>query len=147
MTVLGIDYGKKRVGLAITDKLNMIASPLKTIENDDRMFRQISEVVAENEVDTVVVGLPLNMNGSLGPAGELIQEFVEELRGKLAEAAGEAEGPAVETIDERLTSVQAERSMLRADYSRAKRKQKVDAMAAQILLQSYLDSRGSRRLD
>ena len=133
MILLGIDYGTKRIGLAITDELEIIASPLKTIPNDPAGLDELRKIVAERRVELVVVGLPLNMDGSLGPSGKAANAFAEKLRKELAAP--------VETFDERLTTVQAERSMLMHDLSRAKRAGRRDEMAAQIMLQSCIDAR------
>ena len=137
MTTLGIDYGEKRIGLAISDELEIIASPLATIPNDPNTLNELQRIVAERKVDTVVVGLPLNMDGSLGPSGKAAQAFAQALRDRLKIA--------VETIDERLTTVQAERAMLAHDMTRAKRARRRDEMAAQMLLQSFMDARKRRR--
>ncbi|HUW30437.1 MAG TPA: Holliday junction resolvase RuvX [Planctomycetota bacterium] len=133
MILLGIDYGTKRIGLAITDELEIIASPLKTVPNDPAGLDELRKIVSERRVELVVVGLPLNMDGSLGPAGKAAEAFAEKLRAELAAP--------VETFDERLTTVQAERSMLMHDISRAKRAGRRDEMAAQIMLQSCVDAR------
>ena len=133
MILLGIDYGTKRIGLAITDELEIIASPLKTIPNDPNSIDEIRKIATERGVQLVVVGMPLNMDGSLGPAGKAVQKFAEKLRAEMAAP--------VETFDERLTTAQAERSMLMHDLSRAKRAGRRDEMAAQIMLQSCIDAR------
>ena len=137
MVILGIDYGERRIGLAITDAEEIIASPLKTLPNDAKLFDELSEIVKERKVGEIVVGIPYNMNGSLGPAGEKVLQFAEQLRERL--------GVPVDTIDERLTTVQAERAMLRHDMSRARRRSRVDEMAAQILLQSHVDARKRKK--
>jgi len=137
LVILGIDYGERRIGLAITDAAEIIASPLKTLANDDKLFDLLHATVKERKVEAIVVGMPYNMNGSLGAAGGKVLRFVEQLRERLAIR--------VETVDERLTTVQAERAMLRHDISRARRRSRVDEMAAQILLQSYIDARKRKR--
>jgi len=137
MTVLGIDYGERRIGLAITDELDMIASPLKTIENNPATLAEIKKVVDERKVDTIVVGLPLSLSGEMGPSGLKAKAFADSLRAEVSIT--------VDTFDERLTTVQAERSMLRHDVTRAKRAKHINEMAAQILLQSYVDCRKRRR--
>jgi len=137
VVILGIDYGERRIGLAITDAEEIIASPLKTLPNDAKLFDELSEIVKERKVGEIVVGIPYNMNGSLGPAGEKVLQFAEQLRERL--------GVPVDTIDERLTTVQAERAMLRHDMSRARRRSRVDEMAAQILLQSHVDARKRKK--
>jgi putative Holliday junction resolvase len=139
-TILGIDYGRKRIGAAVSDPGESIASPLSTIEASERacVIAAIKALASEYEAAEVVVGMPRSLNGSLGPMAEEAQNFVEELRGAL--------DVPVRTWDERLTTAQAERAMINADMTRAKRKRKLDKVAAQIMLQSYLDNR-SRKND
>ena len=140
MRILGIDYGDRRTGFAISDEGEMLASGLPTLETGGgatAVAGAVKRVCEEQGVGHVVVGLPLNMDGSHGPRAQTTLEFVERLR--------EALGVEVETWDERLTSVQADRLMLAADLSRKKRKKRVDRLAAQLLLQSYLDARGRSR--
>ena len=136
MRILALDYGTKRVGVAISDELEMIATPLGYLDAQPRekLLDQIAQLVAERGVGLVVVGMPRNMDGSYGPAAEQVREFVEMLEKQLSVP--------VKTWDERLTTAQAEKLLLQADVSRKKRKKKVDQIAAAILLQSYLDSRG-----
>ena len=133
MTALGIDYGTKRIGLAITDELEIIASPLKVIPNDAKTLAEIKGLVAQRKIDTVVVGLPLKMDGSVGPAAEAATRFAEALQKEV--------NATVQTFDERLTTAQAERAMLRHDVSRTRRARRRDQMAAQFLLQSFIDSK------
>ena len=134
MVALGIDLGRKRVGLALSDPSGTIASPLQVIEpsSPDDLLCQVARLVEERSVDTVVVGLPKNMDGSLGPKAQEALAFAEDLKSALA--------CAVVTWDERLTTAQAERAMIQADLSRAKRKKRIDALAAQLMLQAYLDA-------
>jgi len=136
MRILGLDYGDKRIGVALSDAFGWTAQGLEMIERnkagDD--LRRIAELVKEHEVESVVVGLPKNMNGTIGPRGEICMAFAEELRQTLLLP--------VHLWDERLTTVAATRTLLEADVSRRKRKQVVDKMAAALLLQNYLDSRG-----
>jgi len=127
-----VDYGARRIGLAITDAMEIIASPLETIENDDVCIRKLKEIVHEHEVDKVVVGMPLKLDGRPGPAAEKTRRFVRKLEAELEVG--------VDTFDERLTTAQAERAMLRHDISRARRAKRIDQMAAQIMLQSYMDA-------
>jgi len=136
MRILALDYGTRRVGVAISDELEMIATPLGYLDAQPRgkLLDQIAQLVAERGVGLVVVGMPRNMDGSYGPAAEQVREFVEMLEKRLSVP--------VKTWDERLTTAQAEKLLLQADVSRKKRKKKVDQIAAAILLQSYLDSRG-----
>ena len=140
MRILGIDFGDRRTGLAISDEGEMIASGLPTVEasgGPTAVVGAVKRVCDEQGVGHIVVGLPINMDGSRGPRAQTTLEFVERVR--------EAVDVEVETWDERLTSVQADRLMLAADLSRKKRKKRIDRLAAQIMLQSYLDARGRSR--
>jgi len=135
MRVLGIDFGEKRVGLALSDPMGWTAQGLSTLEpkSMNELLDKLAEVIAEREVTELVVGLPQNMNGSLGPKAEEAKRFANRL--------SERFGLPVHLVDERLTTVQAEREMLRADMSRKKRRKRIDRMAAQFILQRFLDSR------
>jgi putative Holliday junction resolvase len=134
MRILAIDHGTKRVGLALSDELKMIAQPLEFIpaEPFTDFLSRLEEVVYEKEVEMILVGLPRNLDGSYGPATVKVQEFVSALKSVVPVP--------IKTWDERLTSAQANRLLIEADVRRDKRKQNVDKMAAAILLQSYLDS-------
>lgn len=134
--VLGVDYGTVRVGIAVSDALGLTAQPVGVFPAADKegLLRQIEKVVSEREIRTVVVGLPLNMDGSEGPAAAGTREFGTML--------GERLGVEVILRDERLSTVRAERTMLERDLSRKKRAQRRDTIAAQLILQSYLDSQG-----
>ena len=135
MRTMGLDYGERRIGVAISDAFGWTAQGSEVIDKKlvkDELGR-IEELVKLHEVDTVIVGLPKNMNGTIGPSGENCIAFAERLKQKL--------GLPVHLWDERLTTVAAERTLLEADVSRSKRKQVIDKMAAAILLQSYLDSK------
>lgn len=133
---LGVDPGKKRIGLAISDPGGTIATPLKILQRQSlqQVLADVASLCRQEEVGTIVVGLPLNMDGTHGPAAQ----DAEQLASRLAEATGLA----VELWDERLSSVSAERSMLDADLSRAMRRRRIDKVAAQIILQGFLDARG-----
>ncbi len=133
MRILGIDYGTKRIGLALSDELGFTAQPLPFVEADN--LRHIAEIVRERAVTKIVVGLPRNMDGSYGPSAEAARELVGKLRPLVAVP--------IETWDERLTTSQAQRVLTEGNVSRAKRKEKVDSMAAQLMLQSYLDAHAS----
>jgi putative Holliday junction resolvase len=134
MRTLGIDPGSKRIGLALSDELGMIAQPLDYIpaEPFDGFVRRLLELIGEREIGSIIVGMPRNMDGSFGPAAEKSKELVEKLK--------ELTGVPVRAWDERLTTAQANRILIAGNVSRKKRKEKVDKMAAAILLQSYLDS-------
>jgi len=133
--ILGIDYGDRRLGMAIGDTEINIATGLPTLERPSPaadVLEPLRRICREQGVERIVVGLPVNMNGSLGERARLSQEFAQRLRDAL--------GIEVETWDERLTTRQADRAMLEGDLSRKKRKERVDRLAAQIMLQSYLDA-------
>ncbi|OFW79040.1 MAG: Holliday junction DNA helicase RuvA [Alicyclobacillus sp. RIFOXYA1_FULL_53_8] len=134
MRILSVDYGLARIGLALSDPTGFLAQGLSVLKrkSDEIAVGQIADLVREREVDRVVVGLPLNMNGSTGERALQCQAFAELLRNQV--------GVEVVMYDERLTTVAAERILIEADMRRKNRKQVIDAVAATILLQSYLDS-------
>ncbi|MCE7790921.1 Holliday junction resolvase RuvX [Salipaludibacillus sp. CUR1] len=135
MKVIGLDVGSKTIGVAVSDALGWTAQGVETIkrnpENEEEDYERIKKVIDENDVTKIVVGLPKNMNGTIGPSGELCQAFAEELAGRT--------GLPVDLWDERLTTVAAERMLVTADVSRKKRKKVIDKMAAVMILQGYLD--------
>jgi putative Holliday junction resolvase len=135
MRILAIDHGSKRIGIAISDELQMIAQPLEFIPSEPfaEFLQRLKDLLREKEVELILVGMPRNMDGSYGPAALKVQAFVAALKGALTIP--------IETRDERLTSAQANRVLIQGGVRRAQRKEKVDQMAAAILLQSYLDSR------
>ena len=135
MRILALDHGTKRIGVAISDELKMIAQPLEFIlaEPFADFLTRLKEIIRSKEVEMILVGIPRNMNGSYGPAALKVQEFVAVL-------LNETIGVPIQTWDERLTSAQANRFLIEADVRRSKRKEKVDQTAAAILLQSYLDA-------
>jgi putative Holliday junction resolvase len=137
MRILAIDHGSKRMGIAVSDELQMIAQPLEFIPAEPfaQFLARLRELLAQKEVELVLVGMPRNMDGSYGPAALKVQEFVAALRNAIAIP--------VQTWDERLTSAQANRFLIEGKVRREERKQKVDKTAAAILLQSYLDSRAT----
>lgn len=133
MIILGIDYGDKRIGVAICDNSEIIATVLETIQNQDKKhIERIIEIVSENNVEKIIVGLPKNMDGSVGPSAQKALNFARTLRKHL--------DVKVEMWDERLSTVEAERSMISQDFSRKKRALKIDMAAAQLILQGYLDN-------
>lgn len=133
--IMGIDYGDRRIGIALSDAFGWTAQGLEVIERrrDGSELGRITELVKEHEVGEIVVGLPKNMNGTIGPRGEVCMEFADGLRNSLSLP--------VHLWDERLSTVSAQRTLIEADVSRKKRKQVVDKMAASLILQNYLDSR------
>lgn len=135
MRYLAIDHGTRRMGIAISDELKMIAQPLEFIASEPfgAFLVRLKELIAEKQVELVLIGMPRNMDGTYGPAAQKVQEFIAALQPELPVP--------IKALDERLTSAQANRVLLQGNVRRADRKQKVDAMAAAILLQSFLDSR------
>jgi len=140
MRILGIDFGTKRIGVALSDELFLTAQGQDTILRKELKadLAAIKAVVASNGVSEVVVGLPLNMNGTYSEKTKETVVFVGELEKMI--------GVPVKTWDERLTSMQADRAMLEGDMSRAKRRKLSDRLAAQLILQSYMDSRKREQL-
>ena len=135
MRILGIDFGDGRIGVAVSDPLGWTAQGLETIQWKDSMRRpaeKIKELADRYGAEKIILGLPKNMNGTLGPSAEKALEFGELL--------SKTTGLEVIKWDERLTTVAAQRAMLEADLSRSKRKKIVDKIAATYILQGYLDS-------
>ncbi|GAE35065.1 Holliday junction resolvase RuvX [Halalkalibacter akibai] len=139
MRALGLDVGTKTIGIALSDELGWTAQGLSTLrrneESPEKDFQAIVDLVNEHNVDTIVIGLPKNMNGTIGPSGERSQEFADTL--------SELVSCTIKMWDERLTTVAAERMLISADVSRKKRKQVIDKMAAVMILQGYLDHKGN----
>lgn len=135
MRILALDHGTKRIGIAISDELKIIAQPLEFVAAEPfaNFVARLKELIRDKEVELILIGMPRNMDGSYGPAALKVQEFVAVLKETIAVP--------IKTWDERLTSAQANRFLLQANVRRAERKQKVDKTAAAILLQSYLDSK------
>ncbi|MFO1443029.1 Holliday junction resolvase RuvX [Bacillus sp. Bva_UNVM-123] len=136
MRTMGLDVGSKTVGVAISDALGWTAQGLETIKiNEEKQefgFTKIGQIIKDHEVNKIIVGLPKNMNGTVGPRGEASQFFASELERLF--------GLPVVLWDERLTTMAAERVLIEADVSRKKRKKVIDKMAAVMILQGYLDS-------
>ena len=138
---MGLDVGSKTVGIALSDAQGWTAQGLETLkineEKNEFGFEQIGKIIKENEVSKIVVGLPKNMNGTIGPRGEASQFYASELEKRF--------GLPVVLWDERLTTMAAERVLLEADVSRKKRKKVIDKMAAVMILQGYIDSQNTMR--
>jgi len=130
---MALDAGDKRIGVALSDPLGITAQGITVLENTFNVFAEIANLCKEHDVERVVVGLPKNMNNTLGPRAEWAQEF--------ALAVAEATGLPVDMEDERLTTAAATRMMVDADISRGKRRKVVDKMAAVLILQNYLAKR------
>jgi putative holliday junction resolvase len=133
MRILGLDIGSKTIGVAISDPLGWTAQGITTIRRSkkEQDLEEIKKLCKEYSVETIVIGLPKNMNGSIGESGERVLEFSEQIKSFT--------GLQVEMWDERLTTVAAHKAMLEADLSRGKRKKIVDKIAAIYILQGYLD--------
>ncbi len=134
MRILALDPGSKRIGIAVSDELKMIATPLEFFpaEPFNEFLERLKQLVREKEVELLLIGMPRNMDGTYGPAALKAQEF--------AAAINAAITIPIKMWDERLTSAQAQRFLIEGGVRRDKRKEKVDKTAAAILLQSYLDS-------
>jgi putative Holliday junction resolvase len=134
MRILALDHGTVRIGVAVSDELKLIATPLEYIPAEPfaAFLVRLKEILRDKEVELILIGMPRNMNGSYGPAALKVQEFVAVLNSALTVP--------IKLWDERLTSTQANRYLIEGNVRRADRKQKVDKAAAAILLQSYLDS-------
>lgn len=135
MRILGLDHGTRRVGVAVSDEMQMIALPLEYIAPEpfaDFLVR-LKEILREKEIGLILIGMPRNMDGSYGPAALKVQEFAAVLK--------DAVTVPLKLWDERLTTTQAQKFLIQGGMRREKRKEKVDQTAAAILLQSYLDSR------
>ena len=134
MRVLAIDHGTKRMGIAVSDELGILAQPLEFIPADPfgKFLARLKEILGDREIEQILVGMPRNMDGSYGPQALKVQDFVAVLKKSVLQP--------IKTWDERLTTVQAA-GALRASGKKAKQqKGKVDAAAAAVLLQGYLDS-------
>lgn len=136
--LMGLDYGDKTIGVAVSDELGWTAQGLEVIRRTtkERDLARLSELISEYDVGELVVGLPKNMNNTIGPRGEICIEFAQSLQETLSMP--------VHMWDERLTTVSAQRTLIEADVSRKKRKQVVDKMAAGLILQNYMDSKAKR---
>ena len=136
MRILGIDYGEARVGVAITDALNITAQGLETIErkNSDKIvLRRLDEILVNyNDVDTIVVGMPLYLDGNMSPRAKVTSEFVHKLKCKYNKMK-------IETIDERLTTVEAHKTMNFLNVDKTKKKNIVDTISAVYILETYLN--------
>lgn len=135
--ILALDFGRARIGVAISDELQLLAHPLETIPANKKPAERIAEIVRERKVDVVVAGLPKRMNGQLGEAATEVLQFVEKLRTVLP-------CPIV-TWDERLTTVAAHRALRDAGKKTRQTRGYVDQVAAQMILQSYLDNRAQQK--
>lgn len=138
MRILGLDVGDRTIGVAVSDELGWTAQGLEVIRRSDweNDVKRLRELVETHQVSRVVVGYPKNMNGTIGPRAEMAAEFAQDL--------AEALTLPVTLWDERLTTMEAERMLVAADISRAKRKKVIDKMAAVLILQNYLQAQSNR---
>ena len=135
MRILGIDYGEVRTGTAITDALNITVQGLKTIVsdgNDKIILKEIDNILEKYEVDTIVVGMPLNMNGTKSERAEKTQQFIHKLKCKYNKLK-------IESVDERLTTVAAHKTMNLLDINKNKKRSIVDTISAVYILETYLN--------
>ena len=136
---MGLDVGSKTIGVAISDELGITAQGFKTIKRkameDD--FRELYAIISQFQIEKIVVGLPKNMDGSLGKQAEFVLGWIEDLKNKIQLP--------IETWDERLSTVEASKTLLKADLSRKKRKGVIDKLAAVLILQGYLQQIRSRK--
>ena len=135
MRILGIDYGEARVGVSITDELNITAQGLETIQrnhSDRIVLKRLDEILEEYEVDTIVVGLPLNMNGTISERAEITKKFIHKLKCKYNKMK-------IEVIDERLTTVAAHKTMIFLEVNKHKKRDIVDTISAVYILETYLN--------
>ncbi|UCC67320.1 MAG: Holliday junction resolvase RuvX [Armatimonadota bacterium] len=139
MRALGIDFGERRIGVAVSDELGIMARPLSVVERTSRAedIARIGEFASKRKVEMIVVGLPLNMDGSPGPAARRARRFAAALRREL--------GLQVELWDERLTTAEADRALIASGQRRARRRELRDGVAASLILQSYLEARQRNR--
>ena len=133
MRYLGIDHGLKRTGLAICDKGETIASPLAVVETKKQLLKKIAEIIETEDVDPVVVGLPLNMDDTQGPQAKQAVQFAEQLKKQI--------DVPIHFQDERLSTFAAEEKIAPAEFTNKRRKKRIDAIAAADILQTFLDKK------
>ena len=134
MRILGIDYGEARVGIAITDALNITAQGLETIQrngSDKIILKKLDEIFEEYDVDTIIVGMPLNMDGTKSERAKITEKFVHKLKCKYNNMK-------IDTIDERLTTVAAHKTMNFLNINPKKKKNIVDTISAEYILETYI---------
>ena len=135
MRMLGIDYGEARVGIAITDALNITVQGLETIQrngSDKVILRRLDEILEQYEIGTIVVGMPLNMNGTISKRAKITEQFIHKLKCKYNQIK-------IEAVDERLTRVEAHKTMNFLDINKNKKKNIVDTISATYILETYLN--------
>jgi putative Holliday junction resolvase len=133
MRYLAIDYGEKHVGLAICDAAEIVASPLTVIETQPDLPKRIEQIAKSENVEAIVVGLPLNMDDTEGPQAKLVFKFAEQLGGHL--------GIPIHFQDERLSSFSAEQKLAPAKFTRGRKRKRLDAVAAAAILEAFLEAK------
>ena len=147
MRALGLDVGSRRIGTALSDQLGLLAAPWRTVQvGRGRELAEIASMVAEREIEIIVIGLPVSLDGTEGPQALTVRAFAERLVAHLATArpAASAAIP-IAFADERFTTAEAERLLLQRNLSREERRARIDAAAAAIMLQDWLDARRPRQ--
>ncbi|MCD8199244.1 MAG: Holliday junction resolvase RuvX [Phascolarctobacterium sp.] len=136
MRVMSLDVGDRTIGVAVSDLMKLIANGLETIKRTgvEQDFSRLDQLIKENQVSTVVIGYPKNMNGTIGERAQISENFADEMRRRF---------PSIQIVlwDERLSTVAANKVLIDADVRRNKRKKVIDKLAAVVILQNYLDSR------
>ena len=133
--ILGIDYGDSRVGIAITDPLNITVQGLETIErkNSDKVvLKKLDEILEKYDIETIVVGMPLNMNGTKSERAEITEKFIHKLKCKYNKLK-------IESMDERLTTVEASKTMNLLEINKNKKKTIIDTISAEYILEAYIN--------
>ena len=133
--ILGIDYGDSRVGIAITDQLNITVQGLETIErkNSDKIvLKRLDEILEKYDIETIVVGMPLNMNGTKSERAEITEKFIHKLKCKYNKIK-------IESMDERLTTVEASKTMNLLEINKNKKKTIIDTISAEYILEAYIN--------
>jgi putative Holliday junction resolvase len=138
MIIMGLDYGERRIGAAVCDQLEIAAHPLPTLERDGSELERLAAMVGQRGAGLIVVGLPLRMDGTEGTQCRKVRGFIKRLRKTLPQVE-------VVTMDERLTTAEAHRALTDMGARMQQRRQDVDRMAAQVILQRYLDRRAAER--
>jgi len=136
MVVMGLDYGERRLGVAVCDELGIAAHALPAVERDGNELDRLARIIEERVVECIVVGLPIRMDGTEGRQAQKVRRFAAKLRKRLPELE-------VELVDERLSSAQAHSALSQMGAGSRRRREAVDGMAAQIILQRYLGRRRS----
>jgi len=137
LRIAALDVGDKTVGVAVSDELEITANPRVVLRRDGSELPLLARLVEEEEIGEIIVGMPISLNGSIGPQAEKVLAFTEELKKQISVP--------VRTWDERLSTVEAEKLLIAADTRRAQRRKVVDKLAATLVLQSYLAYRAGQR--